>query len=184
MKKIVLVCGIIAGLISVFWPIFGEQFLPDSISFETRLFFGYAAMVLAFSLIFVGVKSYRDTHNNGVISFGKALKISLLITLVASTVYTITWLINYYFFLPDFGAQYMASMRAELVASGTSNTEIQKQMAEMSASLQQYKNPLYNAMMTFEEIAPVGIIISLIVSLLLKSKTNPAPIDMGAPKIN
>jgi len=180
MKKIVLVCGIIAGLISVCWPIVGEQFLPDSVSFDTRLFFGYTAMVLAFSLIFVGVKSYKDNHNNGVISFRKALQISLLITLVASTVYTLAWLINYYFFLPDFGAQYMASIRAELVASGASNAEIQKKMAEMSASLEQYKNPLYNAMMTFEEIAPVGIIISLIVSLILKNKSNPAPLDMGA----
>lgn len=168
MKKIVLVCGLIGGIISCLWWAVGEPLVDESVSYNTRVFFGYAAMVLAFSLIFVGVKSYRDQYNDGVITFGKAVQIALLITLVASTVYTAAWLINYYFFMPDFGEKMMASMRAEMVAKGVSQPEIQKQMAEMTQFMQQYKNPFYNAMITYTEILPVGIVISLIAALILK----------------
>ena len=59
-------------------------------------------MLVAFSLIFVGIKKYRDQHGEGYISFGKGFKIGLLITLIASTIYVITWLIDYYYFMPDF----------------------------------------------------------------------------------
>ena len=33
-----------------------------------------------------------------------------------------------------------------------------------------YKNPLFNAMMTYVEILPVGLIVTLISSLILKRK--------------
>jgi hypothetical protein len=35
-----------------------------------------------------------------------------------------------------------------------------------------YKNPLFNAMMTYVEILPVGLIVTLISSLILKRKNN------------
>src|SRR5476649_1009432 len=114
MKKIIFTCGIIGGLISVSWYIFSAQVFKLDISMNARLFFGYASMVLAFSLIFVGVKNYRDNYNDGVISFGKAIKIGLLITAVASTVYVVVWLIDYYFFIPDYLEKYAAAMLADL----------------------------------------------------------------------
>ncbi|HVW96042.1 MAG TPA: DUF4199 domain-containing protein [Mucilaginibacter sp.] len=175
MKKIVIVCGLIAGVISCSWGIFGEQFLDSSVSMNTRLFFGYASMVLAFSLIYVGVKSYRDKQGGGFISFGKALKISLLITLVASTVYVVLWMIDYYFFIPDFGKKYVELVRSDMVAKGASQAAIQKEVEEMTKTMQWYRNPFFNALITYSEIVPVGVIISLIVSLILKNRSKPAP---------
>lgn len=169
MKKTILVCGLIAGIISSLWAVFGEKFLDDSFSLNTRIFFGYASMVLAFSLIYVGVKSYRDNQNGGIISFAKALKISMLITLVASTVYVVIWLIAFYFFIPDFSGKYMESIRLQLVARGASKAEIQKQMADLTKYFQQYRNPLFNALNTYSEIVPVGVVISLIAALILKN---------------
>jgi len=178
MKKTIWVCGVIAGIISIAWSVFGDGCLDKSASYGVHLFFGYATMVLGFSLIYVGVKNYRDYQNGGVITFGLALKISLLITIVASTVYVIIWMIDFYCFIPDFGKQYMEATRAQLVAKHVSAAEIQKQMTEMARSMEQYRKPFFLAMITYKEIVPVGIVISLIAALILKKKSNPATVNV------
>ena len=169
MKKIIFTCGIIGGLVSVSWYIFSSQVFKVDMGMNERLFFGYASMVLAFSLIFVGVKNFRDNYNGGVISFGKALKIGLLITLIASTVYVVIWMIDFSYFVPDYGEKYTAQALAEMKASGLSAAEIQRQGAEMTATMAKYKtSPAFRIMFTYLEIAPVGIVISLIAALILK----------------
>ncbi|HWZ04049.1 MAG TPA: DUF4199 domain-containing protein [Mucilaginibacter sp.] len=178
MKKIIFTCGIIGGLISVGWYIFSVQVFKLDMSMNARLFFGYASMVLAFSLIFVGIKNFRDNYSGGVISFGTAIKVALLITAVASTVYVGVWLIDYYFFTPDYFDKYAASVLAGLKASHTSQANIDKQMAQITEYAKMYRNPFYNALMTYAEIAPVGIVISLIAALILKNKPKPATVNV------
>src|ERR1017187_9822075 len=72
---------------------------------------GYASMLVALSLVFVGIRNYRDKYNNGVISFGKAFKIGIMIVLIASTIYVVAWLIDYFFFIPDFMEKYSSMAR-------------------------------------------------------------------------
>jgi Protein of unknown function (DUF4199) len=172
MKKIIWVCGVIAGIISVTWGVLSDNVLGDSLSLHTKLIFGYATMILGFSLIFVAIKNYRDKHNNGQITFGKALVIGLWITLIASTVYVMIWMINFSYFIPDFGDKYQAQAIAEMKASGVNAAEIQKQGAEMAATMAQYKSSaVFRAMFTYFEIAPIGIVVSLIAALILKKNT-------------
>lgn len=173
MKKIVFTCGIIGGLVSVSWYIFSEQVFKLNMGMNERLFFGYASMMLAFSLIFVGVKNFRDNYSGGVISFGKAIKVALLITAVASTIYVVVWLIDYYIFIPDFFGEYAASTLAGLKASHASQARIDKEMAELANYAKMYRNPFFNALMTYAEIVPVGLVISLIAALILKNKAKP-----------
>jgi hypothetical protein len=170
MKKIIFTCGIIGGIISISWCIFSMQVFKTNMSMNERLFFGYAAMILAFSLIFVGVKNFRDNYNGGIISFSKAIKIGLLITAVASTVYVVVWLVDYYFFIPDYMDKYAAAMLADLKANHASQAVIDKQMAEAAGYAKMYKNPLFNALLTYTEIVPVGVVVSLIAALILKRK--------------
>lgn len=170
MKKIVLTCGIIGGLISVGWFIFSVQIFKLNMSLGASYFFGYASMVLAFSLIFVGIKNFRDNYNGGVISFGKAIKVALLITAVASTVYVGVWMIDYYFFTPNYMAKYAASVLADLKASHANQATIDKQMAQVAQDAKIYNNPFLNVLMTYAEIVPVGVVISLIAALILKNK--------------
>lgn len=58
--------------------------------FENGAFYGYASMIIAFSMIFVAIKSYRDKHLEGAITFKTAFKIGFYITLIASTMYVAT----------------------------------------------------------------------------------------------
>jgi Protein of unknown function (DUF4199) len=175
MKKVVIVCGLIAGGIVSAMMMITMAIYTSTGNFENGMIYGYASMLLAFSLIFVGIKNYRDKYNNGSISFGKAFKIGLFITLIASTMYVIVWLIDYYFFIPDFGEKYAAHMLEKLKVSGASEIEMAKQTKEMASFSDMYKNPFFNALMTYSEIIPVGLIVTLISSLILKKKVKENP---------
>jgi hypothetical protein len=92
MKRIALLFGSISGGIMVVM-FFGVRIvIGDDADFSTGEWIGYATMIIALSMIFVGVKSFRDKSSNGMISFGKAFQVGLLITLVASAIYVFGWM--------------------------------------------------------------------------------------------
>ena len=121
MKKTVFICGLMAGLIStslyIALMLIGRA---GDIDFENGMLYGYTLMIAGFSLIFVATKITRDKYSNGIISFGKAFRVGLYITLIASTVYVVVWLIDNYIFIPDFAEKYSAYILKKLRASGAS----------------------------------------------------------------
>lgn len=174
MKNNILIHGLIAGIIVSVLMLASVNYYSHcegNVDMGTSMLIGYGSMLLAFSLVFVGIKNYRDKYNGGVISFGKAFKIGILIVLLASTVYVIAWMIDYFFFMPDFMEKYSAHMLAELKASGASQAAIEQQAQEMAGFATMYNNPFFNALMTYIEILPVGLIVTLISALILKRKT-------------
>lgn len=170
MKKNILVCGLIGGLVLAIVMVTSISLCYKKDDFEGNMVLGYASMVLAFSLIFVGVKNYRDKYNYGVVSFGKAFKIGLFISLIASTMYVLAWLVDYYFFIPDFMDKYTAHILKQCKADGLDAAAIQAKTSEMADFKEMYKNPLVVVLFTYFEVLPVGLIISLIAALILKKK--------------
>jgi hypothetical protein len=178
MKKNIIIYGLVAGLIVTSWMIAGmiKLFGRD---FEGGMLLGYSTMLVAFSLIFVSVKSFRDKQNNGVITFGKAFRIGLMITLIASTIYVLVWMIDYYYFIPDFFKWYAAHAIAKMKASGASAAEIQKMTAQVQGYAEVYKNPFFNAMYTYLEILPVGLLVSVVAAFILKRKPGNVNVAIG-----
>ena len=170
MKKTILICGLIGGLISVAWYVVIEQLITVNLSMDARVYFGYATMILGLSVIFVAVKNYRDNYNDGAISFGRALRIGLLVTLVASTVYVVVWLIDFTWFTPDYFDKYTTHLLADMKAHGATAAKLKAKTTEMDSAMKMYKNPLFNALFTYMEIVPVGLVISLIAALILKRR--------------
>jgi hypothetical protein len=174
MKRNIVIYGLIAGIVvSVLMLVTVNTIshCEGNVGYETSMLIGYASMLIAFSLVFVGIRNYRDKYIEGVISFGKAFKIGIMIVIIASTIYVVAWLIDYFFFVPDFLEKYSAHMLDKLKASGANQLAIDKQTKEMASFARMYKNPFFNAMMTYVEILPVGLIVTLISSLILKRKT-------------
>ena len=173
MKRIVIVNGLIAGLITGGMFLVTMGLYHKNGNFDGGMWFGYASMLLAFSLIFVAIIRFRDKYNNGVISFGKAFRIGLYITLIASTIYVATWLVDYYVFIPDFAEKYAASMIGKLKTSGASAAEITATTQQMDSFKEMYKNPVMVVLFTYLEILPVGLLLSLVAALVLKRKPKP-----------
>jgi hypothetical protein len=81
----------------------------DAIGFDRGEIIGYTSMVLAFLLIFFGVRSYRDNVAGGTVGFGRALAVGALIAAVASLCYVATWEVIYFKLAPDFVTKYSGS---------------------------------------------------------------------------
>ena len=174
MKKNIIIYGLISGIIVSVLMLVSVNYISHcegNVDYDTSMLIGYASMLIAFSLVFVGIRNYRDKYHSGVISFGKAFKIGLMMVLIASTIYVVAWLVDYFFFIPDFMEKYSAHTLDVLRKSGATQLEIDKQVEEMKYFAEMYKNPFFNALITYAEILPVGLLVTLISSLLLKRKT-------------
>ncbi len=55
-------------------------------------------------------------------------------------------------------------------AAGESAHEVAKTAKEMASFAESYKNPFFNAMVTYTEILPVGLLISIITAAILRRR--------------
>ena len=167
MTRYALIYGAIAGAIAA--TVLTVGIASDLSNHTTSLWFGYLVMLVALSLIFVGVKRYRDVECGGVIRFGRAFGVGLAIAAVAGLIYALVWesylQISGYDFMADYTKSVLKSMQAE----GTSPAAIQAKAAEMQAMAESYRNPLFRIPMTFIEIFPVGILVALVSAALLRN---------------
>jgi len=175
MKKNVIIFGLISGIIVAAAMVLSMAKCYESPSdYDNGMLIGYGSMIIAFSFVFIGIKNQRDKYDNGFISFGKAFKTGLFITLIASTVYVIVWMIDYYYFMPGFMDKYSEHMISSAKASGATEAEMAEKISETAMYKEWYKNPWFVILLTYAEILPVGLLITLISALILKRKPKDA----------
>lgn len=170
MKKNIFTFGLILGTILCIHLIYVVDLCYTNPDFEGNDLVGYAGMIIVFSLIFFGVRNYRNKQLNGYISFGKAFKTGALIALTGSTMYVVFWLIYYYLAVPDFLDIYVSKVLKQAVDSGISTSELRTMTADMAEFKELYKNPLFIVITTYIEVLPIGLIVALISALILKRK--------------
>jgi hypothetical protein len=169
MRKIVLTFGLIAGAILSAMMLLTLPF-QDQIGFDKGAIIGYTTMVLAFLMVFFGVKSYRDNVVGGSVTFGRAFIAGLLITAVASVCYVATWEVIYYKLAPDFSDKYAAYTVEQARKSGASDAQLAETRKQMEAFKEAYKNPIVNIAYTLIEPLPVGLLFTLVAAGVLSRK--------------
>jgi hypothetical protein len=169
MKKTVLTFGLISGAVSSVLMLF-TALLLDRIGFDKGVIVGYTGIVLSFLLVFFGIRSYRENVGGGQITFGRALSVGLLITLISSVCYVVTWEIVYFKLWPGFAEKYTSYVVEQIRASGASQQVIDAKLQEMNSMKALYDNPLFNAAVTFLEPFPIGLLISLISAAILRRR--------------
>jgi hypothetical protein len=170
MQRIIFTCGIIAGLVVIASIILGLALSGGEETLHAQQWFGYLVMLLALSLIFVGIKRYRDLHLGGVIRFGTATLVGLGIAAVASVIYVAVW--EVYLAMTDYAFmdQYARGVIAAKQAEGVTGDDLQAVVDNMESMRQQYSNPVFRLPITFLEIFPVGLLITLISAAVLRNR--------------
>lgn len=180
MLPIALIYGGIAGLVTIATIIIG-LLIGRNGHIATPEWLGYLIMFFAFTLIFIGVKDYRDRALGGVIRFLPALGLGVMMAAVASVIYVIVWEIYLALSGNVFITQYVASVIEQMRAAGATPEAIAAQQAEMQAIVDGYANPLYRIPLTFSEIFPVGLLVAVISALVLRNPRILPARQMGAP---
>jgi len=179
MKRVLLRYGLISGLITAFLMSVTVPF-QHKIRFDVALLVGYTTMVLAFLLVFFGVRSYRETEGAGKITFLRALAVGALISLVTCIFYVTTWEIIFFQFMPDFMDKYAARQEQQIRAAGASPAVVQARIDAIEKSRVMYKNVFYNAAVTFLEPMPVGLAMTLLSAVILRKKEKPRTVEAPA----
>ena len=170
MLRIILWFGLVAGLIVggvLFCVTVAMAGNPPSMT--SGAVFGYLTMLVALSAVFVGIKRHRDRNLGGVIGFWSALGMGLAISFIAGLFYVVAWEAALAWTGMDFAGEYAGYLIEQQRAQGASAEALAKFSAEMERFKQQYANPLFRLPMTFTEIFPVGVLVSLISAGLLRN---------------
>ena len=116
-----LVFGGLAGAVIIASMILGFVLASDK-GASTHQWLGYLIMLVGLTLIFVGMKCYRDYEKGGVIKFVEGAKLGAFMALIAGVVYVATW--EAYTAITDnaFAAQYQEAMIQDWQEQGIAGT--------------------------------------------------------------
>jgi len=169
MKKMVITYGLLSGAVGAVLMLCLALYMgTDFDSAASSHLVGYAGILLSMLFVFFGVRAYRDQAAAGVISFGKAFQVGLLITLISCAIYVLAWMIVSNTLMSDFMDKYVAYTLEKLRSSGASEAVISEKTAEMEHFKELYKNPLFRIGITFLEPFPVGLAVTLLTAAVLR----------------
>ena len=170
MTKIVLIFGLISGAIAgvLMWLL--VTFVgKEAINFDNAVFVGYATMLIALSMVFFGIKSYRDNHG-GRITFLKGLQVGILISVISAVCYAACWEIYYPSVGDEFMQKYTAYHLDKMKREGASDAEVEQARVEGQRFKEMYKNFFVRFAFSLMEIVPAGIIVTLVSAALLRKR--------------
>lgn len=166
MFGLILRYGLIGGVI-VAAPMLYQMLVVGHMA--ESLLLGYAVMIVSLTTVFLGVKQYRDRKLGGVIRFLPALGVGLGISVVACLMYVVAWEISLAYCGCDFMKSFTDGMIADAKARHLTGAELQKVVDQAQGFLKMYENPFARMAMTFVEMFPVGVLISLVSAALLRN---------------
>lgn len=167
MQNLILKNGLIAGVVTISIMLIGMVSGIHGGALGMAL--GFGSMILAFCLIFIAVKQYRE-EMGGVLKFTPAFIIGIGISFIASIIYATGWEIYLFATNYTFMDEYVKSAIEAKRAAGASAQEIAKISQELSVYTEAYKNPISRFTITMTEIFPVGFVMSLLAALTMRRK--------------
>lgn len=171
MKKIVITFGLISGAISSAMMLITLPLMRKGIvNFDNGEVLGWTSILLSFMLVFFGIRSYRENVGGGTVTFGRAFKVGLLITLISSFMYVATWQVIYFGFENDFADKYAAHVIQKMRDRGETEAAIAAERKKMADFKVIYDKPLYNAAITLIEPVPVGLVVTLVSAAILRRR--------------
>lgn len=172
MNKTILTYGLLSGAVAAVLMTASALYFKNSMDTSNGALFGYAGILLSMLFVYFGVRAYRDQIQSGTWNFARAFRVGVLIMLISCVCYVAAWMVVYQTIMPDFMDKYIEHVLAQMKASGATTEKIAEKAAELEEGKIMYQNPFFRAAFTFIEPLPVGLIVTLMSSYLLRRKAS------------
>lgn len=139
-------------------------------NFQISEVIGYLSMFLVMVFVFLGIRYYRDHHNQGRVSFAESLKLGLLIALFPSLTFGVLDQIYVNFINPDFYEEYYQHQVDKI---DTQASDYQAQVDKLQAERESFSNPLVLFLVMTLTVFLIGVVVTVISGLVLKRSRAP-----------
>ena len=138
----------------------------DKENWEAQEILGYITIVISLLFVYFGIRHWRDNYNNGNLTFGQGLKLGTLITLFPAVAFGLFSWIEMSVLDPEFSNKYYSHYSQKLKAS-TPPEKLQKALQKLESEKEMFANPLLQFFFMFLTVFLIGIVITVISSLIL-----------------
>lgn len=142
-------------------------------NWEIQEVLGYVTIILSLLFVYFGIKHWRDNYNSGYLSFGQGLKLGLLITVFPSIAFGLFTLLELLVLDPEFGNKYYAHVTEKIKAS-TPPEKLQAALQKIESEKEMFSNPFFQFLLMFLTVFLIGIVITVISSLILQRRQKAA----------
>tara|TARA_Y100000782_G_scaffold115534_1_gene159603 strand:- start:4639 stop:5190 length:552 start_codon:yes stop_codon:yes gene_type:complete len=182
MRNSILKFGALGSAIMVIALIASTQLMSveNSDNYGIGEVIGFSSMILSFITILLAIREVRAKNNDGSMTFGKGLSIGLLVSLMVSAVYVITWMIYLEVSDSNFIEEYSQAQIEKVQQNDELSTlEKEEQIDAQQQMVVYYQNPAFRVGITFMEIFPIGLLFSLLYALVMMRKGSSRVIDQN-----
>ncbi len=140
--------------------------IPEPDEFMSSEIVGHIFILVSLIFVFIGMKQYRDA-NGGSLSYWKAVKIGLLITIFPAIAFGLYNLLYIEVIDPEFMTKYTNHIISER-SVGKSAEEIIEIKKEILAGHEMFANPAIQFFVMFLSVFVMGAIVSLVSGFFVK----------------
>jgi hypothetical protein len=138
-------------------------------SHKVQGYIGWINLLCPLLFVYFGIRYYRDQLNSGQLTFLKAIKIGLLITLIPAIAFALIETIFVIYIEPDFYANVM-KYDLEQYRKALSPGDFAIKANELKAQLALSNQPIFNFVMMVITVFALGTITTVISGLFLMKK--------------
>ncbi len=161
MKNYILRYALIGGLLLILTSLLNWFLIAPNFSVRASQTFGYLVIILCLLCIPMGIKYFRDNLNEGQVSFGKAFRIGMSITLIVSLVMFFEGMLFFIF---------QGDVFQEWQLKDLSGDELQEMKARLASMPDFAMKPWFQGVIMFMMILSIGFAMTLLSSFFLRSK--------------
>ncbi|MGQ1784034.1 MULTISPECIES: DUF4199 domain-containing protein [unclassified Saccharicrinis] len=133
-------------------------------------YFSYLGFVITIAFVFLGLKYYKEKENGGFMKYGQGVGLGVLISLVGGVLSSAFTFVYFSFIDPAKHQELLAVIQEQQLQAGVPEAQLEQIEGVMSMML----SPMSLALMGVVGAVFGGLIISLIISAILKKDPEPA----------
>ncbi len=156
-----LLWGAILGIVLVVYSL-----ILYFLNLSTNKGLSYVTWLIIIVCLFYAMKLYRDSVNQGTLTYGNAFTIGILVIIIAGVISSVFTYIQFKFIGPELIDKILQMTEDKLTSKGLSEDMIEKSL-EMS---KKFMTPAMMAIMGFVMTVIIGGILSLIIAAIAKKE--------------